>query len=636
MNSPYYNDLSIDYKSRTDGFITGSETKAKRHWFAPKSSSLLQHSVASRKLGRRGAPQGAVRVQPRPGRRLGRVTILILALAGTSAILATTASTNSGKQSSFKVAVLDTIKEVTVPTPTFRFHDADAVASHDLPIAVSMSQTPPLMRPTAQAFAPQAVAHSWPVPTERYTYTAVDSFSSTPLKIPTQTAKAKPRLPAAINPETVVFTSNADKDKAVGIEIQTLTENEDTVATNATEALEENTSLTPLDIPIQAQALTPSEEEVTVPAPTTEIVTVRSGDTLSELLAATSISTAHRLEILANDLIQEHLTNLRIGTDLHFSFAPSGDLHKLHAKVAMDTRVHVFNNGDEKLDIIAEHLPVEHERVVTSGEIDQSLYLAAEKANMKQSTIMALSDIFEWELDFARDIRKGDRFSIIYDRLYRDGEYIGDGDILAAEFIRGQKRYTAVRFTDDTGHTDYYSHDGHSKRRAFMRHPVDVVRITSRFDPKRMHPVLHRIRAHKGVDYGSPYGSPIYATADGKVQFAGDKNAYGKTVILQHGDNRSTLYAHMARIAKVSKSGSRVKRGDIIGYVGNTGRVTGTHLHYEFRIAGKHVDPLTVELPGAPPLDKKYHAQLKAKSGELFAQMRSVKPTNDEHLALRD
>ena len=157
-----------------------------------------------------------------------------------------------------------------------------------------------------------------------------------------------------------------------------------------------------------------------------------------------------------------------------------------------------------------------------------------------------------------------------------------------------------------------------------MRHPVDVVRITSHFNPNRLHPVLHKIRAHRGVDYGSPHGSPIYATADGTVKLAGTKGAYGKTVILQHGQRFSTLYAHMSKISSKSKVGKKVKQGDVIGYVGKTGRVTGTHLHYEFRVNNEQIDPLKVELPAAKPLAKQYLPELKSISSQMTAQMQSV------------
>ncbi len=356
-----------------------------------------------------------------------------------------------------------------------------------------------------------------------------------------------------------------------------------------------------------------------------DVVKVAAGNTLSGILNDHGVKIDHMPQLLTDDIVKKHLSNLKIGQELSITQLPNGDFHSLSAKVGKNKRITIRRSAND-FAVASIDLPVEKERVVTSGTIEQSLYLAAEQANLKQSTIMELARIFQWELDFARDIRKGDHFSIVYDRLYREGRYIGDGDILAAEFVRGGRTHRAIRFTNNEGETDYYSPDGQSKRRTFLRHPVDVVRITSKFDPNRMHPVLHQIRAHRGVDYGAPHGSPIYATADGVIEFSGSKSAYGKTVVLQHGENISTLYAHMSRISDKSKVGKRVKQGDVIGYVGRTGRVTGTHLHYEFRKNKKHVDPLKIELPAAAPIAKAYRQELKAVSDEMIAQMRSVIP----------
>ncbi len=356
---------------------------------------------------------------------------------------------------------------------------------------------------------------------------------------------------------------------------------------------------------------------------TTDTYKVAGGDTLSGLLNRFGVPGDQMPQVLTDDAIKAHLSTLSIGQQLDITRLEDGQFHSLSAKVGQNRRV-TIRRGDNGFAIAAIDLPVEKERVVSSGTIESSLYLAAEQADLKQSTIMELADIFQWELDFARDIRAGDQFSVVYDRLYREGRYIGDGDILAAEFIRGNKHHRAIRFTTDDGVTGYYSPDGRSKRRTFERHPVDVVRITSKFDLKRMHPVLGVVRAHRGVDYGSPHGSPIYATADGTVHYSGNRGAYGETVILRHGDDVETLYAHMSKIDASTRVGKRVRQGDVIGYVGRTGRVTGTHLHYEFRKRGVHVDPLLVELPAADPLPENYRADLKVISDQMVAQMRSV------------
>ena len=592
MNSPYSTDLCIDYKSPSDGFGAPTEAARKPSVFRKRATSARQGAVASRKLGRRTRQRGAVRMHaPDNGtaRRLMKFAAMVLVVASGSSILATTASTSKVTPSSFKAALL-TVTPDKAPMPTFRFDDAEAVASTNTVTLADITtiRSKKLIKPSIATFAPQAAASLWP----ESDIISTDNTISSERVIDEPAMGNLPILRAGFS----------------------------------------HSPFEPVAPELPAQKLTPPAPEPSPQENVVKTITVESGDTLSGILANIGLAKHHVASILADESIKPHLSTLRIGTDIHFEYLWDGQLDNIRFKANRDTRIHMQNTKADVLKITAQHLPIEYERVVTSGTIEQSLYLAAEKANLKQSTIMELSDIFEWELDFARDIRKGDKFNLVYDRLYRDGKYIGDGDILAAEFVRGDRSHTAVRFTDSEGNTDYYSPDGQSKRRAFMRHPVDVVRITSHFDPNRLHPVLHKIRAHRGVDYGAPYGSPIYATADGKIAFAGDKNAYGTTVILKHGDNRSTLYAHMSKLAKTSKAGKRVKRGDIIGFVGKSGRVTGTHLHYEFRIAGKHVDPLKVELPGAPPLAKKYRAALKDSAQELFAQRRSVEPV-EERLA---
>lgn len=392
----------------------------------------------------------------------------------------------------------------------------------------------------------------------------------------------------------------------------------------------DNAALAPLtDLPsleaVRANAISPQ-------GATTTVIAVARGNTLSGILNERGVKIEQMPQLLTDSIVKTHLSNLTIGQELKIAQLPNGEFHSLTTRVGNDKRITIRRSAND-FAIASIDLPVEKERVVTSGTIEQSLYLAAEQANLKQSTIMELADIFQWELDFARDIRKGDQFSLVYDRLYRDGSYIGAGDILAAEFVRGGKTHRAIRFTTDEGITRYYSPDGTSKRRTFKRHPVDVVRITSKFNPNRMHPVLHQIRAHRGVDYGAPHGSPIYATADGKIKFSGKNGAYGNTVVLQHGRKFSTLYAHMSKISGKSKVGRRVEQGDVIGYVGNTGRVTGTHLHYEFRVNNKQIDPLKIKLPAAEPIARKYLPELKRISDEMTEQMSSVLTDIDGQVA---
>jgi murein DD-endopeptidase MepM/ murein hydrolase activator NlpD len=260
-----------------------------------------------------------------------------------------------------------------------------------------------------------------------------------------------------------------------------------------------------------------------------------------------------------------------------------------------------------------------------SGTINSSLFVAAQKAGLPDNLTMELANIFGWDIDFALDIREGDKFTILYEELYLDGEKVENGDILAAEFINSGKIFQAIRYTDQGGNTDYYSPDGKSMRKQFLRTPVEFSRISSGFSLGRKHPVLNRIRAHKGVDYAASTGTPIKATANGKIIHRGSKGGYGNAIIIQHGTQYSTLYAHMSRYKGGLRKGSRVKQGQIIGYVGSSGLATGPHLHYEFRVNGVHRDPLRVKLPGAPPLDKKYMADFKVKASNMIARLDRVR-----------
>ncbi|KPK40462.1 MAG: peptidase M23, partial [Gammaproteobacteria bacterium SG8_47] len=226
---------------------------------------------------------------------------------------------------------------------------------------------------------------------------------------------------------------------------------------------------------------------------------------------------------------------------------------------------------------------------------------AGQRAGLSDNLIMELAAIFGWDVDFALDIREGDEFAVIYEEHFLDGEKLRDGAIIGAEFVNQGQRYQAVRYTDPEGRGDYFTPDGMSMRKAFLRTPVEFSRISSRFGTRK-HPVLNKFRAHKGVDYAAPQGTPIKAAGDGKVIFAGTKGGYGRTAIIQHGGRYSTLYAHMSKFARGVRSGKYVRQGQTIGYVGSSGLATGPHLHYEFRVNGVHRNPLTVKLPEAAPI----------------------------------
>ncbi|MET0094196.1 MAG: peptidoglycan DD-metalloendopeptidase family protein, partial [Sedimenticola sp.] len=256
-----------------------------------------------------------------------------------------------------------------------------------------------------------------------------------------------------------------------------------------------------------------------------------------------------------------------------------------------------------------------------------SLYQSAQRAGLDDSLIMELANIFGWDIDFALEIRSGDTFSLIYEEKYLDGDKYRNGAILAAEFINQGRVVRAVRYEDEHGDGSYFSPDGKSMRKAFLRAPVDFRRISSRFTRERYHPVLGKKRPHRGVDYAASTGTPIKAAGDGKVIYRGRKGGYGRTIIIQHGQKYTTLYAHMSKYRGKVKNGSRVRQGQVIGYVGKSGLATGPHLHYEFRVNGVHRNPLTVKLPAAEPIAKKYRADFKQKSAPLLTRLDLVSQT---------
>jgi murein DD-endopeptidase MepM/ murein hydrolase activator NlpD len=257
------------------------------------------------------------------------------------------------------------------------------------------------------------------------------------------------------------------------------------------------------------------------------------------------------------------------------------------------------------------------------GTIQSSLFVAGRAAGVSAELIMKLAnDIFGWKIDFALEIQPGDSFDIAYEQKYRDGEYIGDGRILAADFTNEGKLYRATYFESSDGQiAGYFDPDGRSMKRQFLRAPLDFTRISSNFNLARRHPILNTIRAHKGVDYAASTGTIIKAAGDGRVSFVGIKGGYGKVVILEHGAGISTLYGHMSRFVKGMRNGQRVSQGQTIGYVGSTGAATGPHLHYEYRVNGVHKNPRTVPLPDAKPIPDQYMAEFQTRSGALFADL---------------
>jgi murein DD-endopeptidase MepM/ murein hydrolase activator NlpD len=353
-------------------------------------------------------------------------------------------------------------------------------------------------------------------------------------------------------------------------------------------------------------------------------VTVKSGDSLAGIFSRVGIPPKQLHDLLQQGGAANNLKKIYPGQTLRLMTSDSKGLIRLSYQIDKLSTLEIVHEGDD-FTISTSHLTPERRQISASGIIDSSLFVAGQKADLSDSLTMELANIFAWDVDFALDIRKGDQFTVLYEELFLDGESIGHGDILAAEFVNHGKRYQAVRYTDAGGKTGYYSLDGKSMRKTFLRSPVEFSRISSGFSLGRKHPILNRIRAHKGVDYAAASGTPIKVTGNGKIVHRGKKGGYGNTIVIQHGSTYSTLYAHMSKFRSGLKVGSMVTQGQTIGYVGMSGLATGPHLHYEFLVNNEHRDPLKVKLPGADPLNKKYMADFNAKAENLIAQINVVR-----------
>lgn len=361
-------------------------------------------------------------------------------------------------------------------------------------------------------------------------------------------------------------------------------------------------------------------------------LTVQSGDTLDRLFRKNHLDLGHLAQI---DRLPEAGTKLRVlrpGDELEIQH-DNGKLVNLYRKLDLTSAL-VITKGDAGFIAEIVDQPIEVQRRRAYGRIDSSLFESANSAGLSDKLIMSLAGIFAWDVDFVLDIRTGDDFFILYEEIYQDGKYVIDGDIIAAEFNNNGRTFQAIRFADKGGRSDYYTPEGRSVRKAFVRAPVDFSRISSSFNPRRRHPVLNTIRAHKGVDYAAPAGTPIKAAGDGKVVFRGINGGYGNAVILQHGGNITTLYAHMSRFAPTAKIGQRVKQGQVIGYVGSTGLATAAHLHYEYRVNGVHRNPRTVELPQADPIKDEYREDFHAAVEPILDDLLQYKRTQIATAAL--
>jgi murein DD-endopeptidase MepM/ murein hydrolase activator NlpD len=361
-------------------------------------------------------------------------------------------------------------------------------------------------------------------------------------------------------------------------------------------------------------------------------VTIQKGDNISLIFSRLELGKDNLEQILSLGKETNSLKHLKPDEDIRFFFR-DGKLSELLYQADSTHTLHVYKTGEQFI-AKTETVPREIHTSMTTVSISDSLFLAGQAAGLSDHVIMQLIEVFRWDIDFT-EIQEGDSFAVVYEEIFQNGEKVGDGDILAAEFTHQGKSYRAVRYAEGQGQAEYFSdRSGHSLRKSFLRTPVKFTRITSHFTNRRKHPILHKIRAHKGIDYAAPIGTPVTAAGDGKVKFVGGQSGYGRTIIIDHGQSYSTLYAHLSRYAQSLKQGQTVHQGQVIAYVGVSGMTTGPHLHYEFRVNGVHQNPLSINVAAATPLHEKRMPEFTKKSSPLFAQLDLLTQTHARAIGL--
>ena len=354
---------------------------------------------------------------------------------------------------------------------------------------------------------------------------------------------------------------------------------------------------------------------------------IARGDTLASLLTRLGVydeDSRHFLQVAQGS---KALGSLSPGRSVLGRVTSSGQLLLFRYLLSDQTLITVSRVGDS-FRIGEESVALESHTIMRSGEIISSLFGATDAADVPDSIASQMAEVFSGDIDFHKDLRRGDHFSLVYESFYFQGQMVKTGRLLAAEFTNQGKRYQAVYFKDPNGREGYYTPEGQSLKRAFLKSPMPFNRISSGFTRARLHPVLKIWRAHKGVDYAAPTGAPVRAVADAVVGFAGRQGGYGNIVVLKHKSPYSTAYAHLSRFAKGVKQGARVSQGQVIGYVGSTGLASGPHLHYEFRVNNTQQNPLALKLPSSYTLDGRYRAQFSATAKLLVMQLDLLRGTN--------
>lgn len=353
-----------------------------------------------------------------------------------------------------------------------------------------------------------------------------------------------------------------------------------------------------------------------------KIVTVHKGQTLSGIFTDLGLSQALLLKIAHFNEDSKKLVKVMPGNTLHFTFTADGELARLKYQASQFEELIIHNDMNQlSTEVIAHDKQI---RLVTAeGIITNSLFGAGKAAGLTDSMVMQLANIFSWDIDFVLEIRSGDSFSLIYEQVYKDGEYLTDGKILAASFTNQGTTYDAVYYEQEAGEGSYYAPDGRAMKKAFLRAPLNFSYISSNFNPKRKHPITNRVKAHRGIDYRAPTGTPVYAAGAGRVTASTYNKYNGNYVFIQHPNGIVTKYLHFSK--RAVKKGARVKQGQTIGYVGTTGLSTAPHLHYEFIYNGVHRNPRTVSLPKSKPLPDAVMAEFNTYSVPLLTELKAIK-----------
>ena len=363
-------------------------------------------------------------------------------------------------------------------------------------------------------------------------------------------------------------------------------------------------------------------EGVNLDLPKENKVIIKSGDTFYSTMVDFGVSPVV-INQIGQDRDLKDFISLRVNDQIYITIK-NGTTYVKRFNEDFYIDVLTIENGEYEFERQRNSL----EKIAQFREfiITDSLYASGKKADVPESVLGDLIYIFGWDIDYAYDIRNGDTVKILYEDVFSNGRLVSHGDILAAEFTNKGSEITVIRFTQ-RGRKDYYTTDSNNVRKAFLRTPIEFARISSHYNPNRKHPILNKIRAHKGTDYAARAGTAVKVTGDGVIKSAQYSNSYGNYIDVMHYNKYMTRYAHLRGFAKGIKKGAKVTQGQTIGYVGSTGLATGPHLHYEFHINGKHTDPVKVEPPNAQSINsynKKYFDKLVAERSEIISNITSI------------